>query len=444
MLKISISGVRGIVGESLTPEVILEFSKAFGTYLKGKTVVLGADTRPSNEEIKDIVFDGLTSCGCNVIDLGITTTPTVGILTRHLKAAGGMVLTASHNPNPWNGLKFIAGDGIFLAPKEFNKLVKIYEKKKFPQKKPKGKITAFAEANDVHINKVLAAANTEKIKAGKFRVVIDSCNGAGSIITPVLLKKLGCTVTEINTNIKKPFPHGPEPTPQNLAGLSYAVIKNKADIGFAQDPDADRLSIVTNKGTAVSEEYTLAIAADCVLSRTKGGKVVANLSTSSLIDYVAKKHHAKILRTKIGEVYVASKIKKEKAPIGGEGNGGVIFPQIGLNRDSLAGIALVLSCLSETGKTIEQIIAEFPKYFLSKAKVKCAGAEEAKKILKKAEIFYKKEKIDRTEGLKVYLKEGWVHLRPSNTEPILRIFCEAGTKKAAERLAKEAQSFLKD
>jgi len=445
MLKISISGVRGIVPESLNDEVVQNFAKAFGTYLDGGKVVVGCDTRPSGIRIKQIVFESLLSCGCEVIDLGISTTPTVGILTSHLKARGGIVITASHNPNPWNGLKFIAEDGIFLTPSEFEKFITIYENKKFISKSG-GKITTFDKADEIHINKVLNAIDLAKIKASKFKVVIDSCNGAGSIVTPILLKKLGCTVIEINTKAGEEFPHGPEPTPENLKELSLAVINNKADIGFAQDPDADRLSIVTNKGEAISEEYTLAIAAKYILSKNvrtgRSLSIVTNLSTSSLIDDIAKEFGAKVIRTKIGEVHVAVEIKKSKAPIGGEGNGGVIYPKIGFNRDSLAAIALILNYLAEEKQSIDQVVSKLPVYFLSKAKIECNSNEEAIKILDKANELFKNEKIDKTEGLKVYLKDAWIHLRPSNTEPILRIFCEAKSRQEAEKINKNVLSSL--
>jgi len=446
VLKVTISGIRGIVDESLTDEVVQNFAQAFGTYLNGGKVVVGSDTRKSGEKIKKIVLKALQSCGCEVIDLGISTTPTVGILTTHFGAAGGMVITASHNPNPWNGLKFIASDGIFLTPKEFEKFVKIYESKRFIKKK-QGKISAFADANEVHIKRIRKTIDLGLIRERKFTVVLDSCNGAGSIITPKLLKELGVKVIAINTKIGVDFPHGPEPTPENLKELSKAVINNKADIGFAQDPDADRLSIVTNKGEAISEEYTLAIAAKYVLSKNvRTGRdlsVVANLSTSNLLDDVAKEYGAKIIRTKIGEVHVACKIKSSGAQIGGEGNGGVIYPKIGFNRDSLVGIALILSYLAESKKKIDQIFTELPKYYLYKTKIKCLDLVDAKSILEKAENLYKNSKIDKTEGVKILLEDAWIHLRASNTEPILRIFCEARDPSYAKKLAEEIKSALK-
>lgn len=292
------------------------------------------------------------------------------------------------------------------------------------------------KACSIHINKVLKAVDTAKIRSNKFKVVIDSCNGAGSAIGPKLLKKLGCGVIEINTNMKKPFPHGPEPTPENLKELCRKVKTTGADIGFALDPDADRLSLVTNSGKAISEEYTVALAAGEVLSKAGNKKkiVVVNLSTSSLVDDIAEKYKAKVLRTKIGEVYVAVKMKEVKAIIGGEGNGGVIYPKVCYNRDSLSGMALILNLLADTGKSLDKIVADLPVYHLNKSKIDCASVEEARGIIKKVERIYKNEKMDKTEGVKIYLKDAWIHVRASNTEPIVRIFCEAKTESKAEEI----------
>ncbi|MFC1495844.1 hypothetical protein ACFL52_00330 [Candidatus Margulisiibacteriota bacterium] len=294
-------------------------------------------------------------------------------------------------------------------------------------------IIKYKNAIKIHIDKILKAVDTKKIRKQKFKVVIDACNGAGGKIGPQLLKKLGCYVIAINTKQQTPFPHSPEPTPQNLKALCKKVKASKADIGFAQDPDADRLSIVTNKGIAISEEYTLALAALAVFIKEKKKKkaIVANLSTSSLINYIAKIFKAKEFRTRIGEVYVATRMKKVGAAIGGEGNGGVIFPKVCYNRDSLSGMGLILQLLAETGQTIGQIVAGLPVYYLAKEKIACKTLAEAEKILKKAEKIYKHKKMDRTEGLKVFIKDAWIHIRASNTEPVVRIFCESSDKRTA-------------
>jgi len=436
MLKISISGVRGIANESLTPEVCLNFAKAAGTYFEGGALAMGCDTRTSSEFIKGIVMQGLLSCGCKILDLGIVPTPTLGFAIRELKIDGGVMITASHNPKEWNGLKFLRDDGIFLNQEQAEKLIGIYQSRKF-EEKCCGSVKVYNKSGEHHIRKILSSVNYFKIRSRKFKVVLDSVNGAGSIITPVLLKKLGCKVVEINTNIRKEFPHDAEPTPENLVQLAETVKREKADIGFAQDPDADRLALVTEEGIAVSEEYTLTLCVEHILSTKLSGRriVVTNLSTTKAIDEIAKKYGAVVIRTRIGEVHVAEEIKKEKALIGGEGNGGVIYPKVGYNRDSLAGIALVLDHLSRQAKPLSQIIKSLPQYFSVKKKIECASHKEAEALLLKVRALYKGENLDFTEGIKVIFKDSWVHVRASNTEPIVRVIAEAKTKSEAENLA---------
>ncbi|HTY12585.1 MAG TPA: phosphoglucosamine mutase [Candidatus Omnitrophota bacterium] len=436
MLKISVSGVRGIANDSLTPAVCLDFAKAAGTYFKGGTLLLGNDTRESSEFIKGIVMQGLLSCGCRIIDLGIVPTPTLGFMIRHLKADGGIMITASHNPKEWNGLKFMRSDGIFLNSSQGEELLEIYESNSFSEK-PGGSVKVMKRGGESHIKKVLSAVNRLKIRSKKFKVVLDSVNGAGSIITPLLLKKLGCRVVEINTSVRSPFPHGAEPTPENLAQLAETVVSENADIGFAQDPDADRLALVTDEGVAISEEYTLALCAKHVLTRSLTGKriVVANLSTTRALDDIAKDYGAVVLRTKVGEVHVAEAIKAEKALIGGEGNGGVIFPKVGYNRDSLAGMALILEYMAAEGKPVSALSRGIPEYHSSKLKKECRSQDEADNFIVKIKEHFARETLDTTEGIKVLLKDSWVHVRPSNTEPIIRVIAEARTKDEARRLA---------
>jgi phosphomannomutase len=441
MLKISISGVRGIANDSLTPDVCLSFAKAFGTYLKGGKVVVGTDTRASSEFIKGIVMQGLISCGCQVIDLGIAPTPTVGFMAKELKAAGGLVVTASHNPPQWNGLKFIRGDGIFLNQGQMEELIELYERKIFVQV-PGGKVKSQSKPYELHINKVVRSVKASAIRPKKFKVVYDACNGAGSIITGMLLKKLGCQVVALNCDTKKPFPHGAEPTPANLEELCAAVKKEKAAVGFAQDPDADRLALVIDGGEAISEEYTLALAVQHVLSRALGGKriVVINLSTSKITEDVAKSLGAVVIRTKIGEVHVAEELKREKGRIGGEGNGGVIYPQVGYMRDSLAGIALILELLAQSGQKLSEIVDTLPKYYMYKTKVECKDQSQVEALVEKAKEILKDETVDLTDGVKVYLPEGSLQVRASNTEPIVRIFSEAKTPEQAKKLSEDLKS----
>lgn len=438
MLKISVSGVRGIANESLTPEVCLNFAKAFSTYLKGGKIVVATDTRASSEFIKGIVLQGLFSCGAKIIDLGIAPTPTVGFMVRELKADGGLMVTASHNPAQWNGLKFIREDGIFLNAAQMGELISLYDKKEFIEKKG-GQVKHHAKPYDAHINRVVRSVKASLIRQMKFKVVYDAVNGAGSLITGMLLKKLGCQVIPLHADPKQPFPHGAEPTPINLVDLCEKVKQEKAVIGFAQDPDADRLALVIDGGEAVSEEYTLALAVQHVLARSLSSNriVVINLSTSKITEDVAKAAGAVVVRTKIGEVHVAEEIKKVKAVIGGEGNGGVIYPKMNIMRDSLAGMALILEMLAVSQKNPSELIAALPKYYLYKGKLDCSGAGQMEKIMESAIEIFKDETVDLTDGIKVYLPNGSLHVRPSNTEPIVRIFSEAKSAEKARQTAEE-------
>jgi len=438
-LKISISGIRGIAGESLTDEVISDFSRAFASFIKSGKVAVGRDSRASGEKIKDIVISNLNGSGLDVIYLGICPTPTVQLMVKELKADGGMIITASHNPAQWNGLKFVRRDGIFLNAKEAESLIHIYESRSFLSSARKGSLSLKNDPLDLHIKKVLECVDVDAIKKRKFKVVLDSCNGAGSIITVKLLKELGCEVVGLNTDPNKPFPRDPEPIPENLKTLCAKVCETGADIGFAQDADADRLAIVTEKGEAPGEEYTLAVAAQHILSRSKvpGPKVVTNLSTSMMVDDIAKKYGAKVIRTKIGEVNVAEEAVKQKAVIGGEGNGGVMYPKIGYSRDSLIAIALILEMLSSSNKRISEVIESLPKYFIVKKKVDCPSKTEADSLISKVRSRFSNETLDMTEGIKVIFKNAWVHVRASNTEPVVRIIAEADTRDRALELLRE-------
>lgn len=441
-LKISISGVRGITGESLTDDVAADFSKAFASYIKSGKIVVGRDPRRSGEKLKDIIISNLNQLGLDVIYAGIVPTPTVQVLVKELKADGGLIVTASHNPEQWNGLKFVRSDGIFLNEAQANDLIRIYSSREFISSNKKGDSNDHGKPFDAHINKVLKCVNVPQIKGGKFKVVLDSCNGAGSKITPILLKQLGCDVVELNTDIDKPFPHDPEPVPGNLKALCAKVKETKADIGFAQDADADRLAIVTEKGEAPGEEYTLAIATEHVLSGLKSKEpplVATNLSTSMMVDKIADKYGAKVIRTKVGEVNVAEEMKARNAVIGGEGNGGVMHPIVGYNRDSLVGIALVLDALASTDQKISGVINGLPKFQIVKDKIKCGTKMEAASYLAKVKIAFKDDKLDLTEGVKVIYRDAWVHIRPSNTEPVIRIIAEARSSEEALALIRKVK-----
>lgn len=453
-LKISISGVRGFVPDSLTPEICLDFAKAFGTYLiesdhgvKIKTVVVGTDPRASSEFIKGIVFSGLLSTGCKVIDLGICPTPTVGIMTRALKADGGIVITASHNPLPWNGLKFMREDGIFLNEKQANKFIKIYEGKKFHKDTPRS-VTPEADALDTHIDKILALVNVRTIRRKKFKVALDCCNGAGSVACVKLLQKLGCKVEAINCDLSQPFPHDPEPIAKNLVDLTNLVKQKKAAIGFALDSDADRLAIISEHGLPIGEEMTLALASKFILSKSKYKDrkkkiVITNLSTTHTLNSIVQEFKGTIIRTKIGEVHVAEQLKDLKGLIGGEGNGGVIYPPLGFNRDALVAMAIILNFLAESKKTVSQLVEEIPLQHMIKDKIKCQNQHKAETSLAKVKDFFKGKDLVLTEGIKVILPSGWVHIRASNTEPVIRIIAEAKEKSEAKNLIHQVLKSLK-
>jgi phosphomannomutase len=447
-LKISISGVRGHFPETLSFEVCLDFAKAFGTYLSEekksaspKRVVVGNDPRASSEQIQGIVFDGLISAGCQVINLGICPTPSVGIMVRELKADGGIVITASHNPLPWNGLKFMRGDGIFLNQDQAAELIRIYREKKFREEKT-GRLTSDPSAIDTHIKKILKLLNPRPIRRKKFKVAVDGVNGAGSAAGLELLEKLGCEIEAINCDTNSPFPHEPEPVPENLSGLCELVKRKKADIGFAFDPDADRLAIVSEQGKAIGEEMSLALAVKHVLNQHRSGSpkkkiVITNLSTSKMIDDVVRAFGGNVIRTKIGEVHVAEELKKLKGLIGGEGNGGIIFPPLGFNRDALTGLTLILSMMAASGKKISALVSEIPSYYMLKTKMECRDLGQAEDFIQRIKEDFKKHDLILTDGVKVMLPTGWVHVRASNTEPVIRVIAEGKQKEEVEALVNQ-------
>ena len=441
-LKISISGVRGSVPGTLTPEVCLDFAKAFGTYLAGtsKKVVIGTDPRATSEYIKGIIFSGLLSAGCDVIDIGICPTPTVGIMVRELKAAGGIVITASHNPLPWNGLKFMRHDGIFLNESQAKRLIKLFENKSFTNIKGRsGSVRINESAIDIHIKKIFKAIKPARTRRKKFKVVLDAGNGAGSVSAIQLLKALGCKVVPLYCDATVPFQRSPEPVAIHIGKLMQIVKNHKADIGFALDSDADRLAVVSEKGLPIGEETTLALAIKAVLSRSAGKNIVAvNLSTTQSIDDIVGQAGGRVIRTKVGEVHVAETLRKNHALIGGEGNGGIIYPQVGYNRDSMTGIAIILDYLARSKKTVSELVKEIPAYYSLKKKIECKNQAQANKIMAKVKTRFKKKDLILTEGIKAVLPSGWIHIRPSNTEPIIRIIAEGQGRQAVNNLVKQA------
>jgi phosphomannomutase len=424
-LKISISGVRGVIGESLTPTLLTRFAQAFGTYVGSGAIVIGRDPRTSGEMVKQAVVAGLLSTGCRVIDIGMCPVPTVQLLVRHNRAHGGIAITASHNPAEWNALKFIGADGLFLDAGQARELLDIYHQGEYTRVKDaemRG-VEKPAGATDLHIRTILEVLGSLPQRDKRLRVVLDACNGAGSVVGPKLLEALGAEVIPINATPNGLFPRPAEPLPENLTDLCAAVKEHRADVGFAQDMDADRLAIVSEKGVAIGEEYTLVLATAYVLGK-EPGSVVANLATSSALQQVAQRFGCSLFLSKIGEVNVTEVMQREKAVIGGEGNGGVIYPRINFARDSLVGMALVLHLLSETGQTITELLNSFPQFSMVKEKLACPSDRIAV-VLRMIRREYADYPIDARDGIKVILPEGWFLVRGSNTEPIIRVVAEA-------------------
>ncbi|MGD1041818.1 MAG: phosphoglucosamine mutase [Sedimentisphaerales bacterium] len=439
-LIITVSGLRGIVGENLTLQVAADYGCAFGSFLRSKfsdadrlTVCMGRDSRPSGQSLASAVTSGLTTVGIDVIDLGIVTTPTVGIMVRHLACAGGVVITASHNPLPYNGIKLLL-DNAMAPPPDVAEQIKIcFEIRDFfsDDRLKSGIVASNNEADDIHIAKVLRIVDPKAIAKKQFKVVLDSVNGAGGRPGVKLLTALGCKIIPVNIEPTGLFAHPPEPTAENLASLCDAVKNAHADIGFAQDPDADRLAIVDETGTYIGEEYTLALAAKLIFSR-QTGSAAANLSTSRMIDDIAKSAGGHVIRTPVGEANVASAMLQNNCVIGGEGNGGVIDLRIGPIRDSLVAMAFTLQLLAQTGKTVSQLVGEIPRYCMTKHKLP-ADKAKVKIILDTVRKLFPDAKIDSSDGFRFDFPDAWIHIRSSNTEPIVRVIAEAKDKAAAAK-----------
>ncbi len=433
-LMVSVSGVRGIVGEALIPEVVAKFSAAFGRLTQEGMIVVGSDTRTSNQMFRYAVFSGLLSSGCGVVDVGVCPTPSLQLIVEKLEASGGIAITGSHNPAEWNALKFIRSDGLFLYPEQGKLLLQIYAKERIIRVKwdKIREVHQNALAIENHLNKVLNTVPRRKIKDRRFKVVLDACNGAASLISPQLIRRLGCEAIELNCNPDGIFPHPPEPTPPNLKQLSEVVKSEGADIGFAHDADADRVAVVTEKGDILPEEYSLLLATKFILSKRKG-LVVTNFSTTQALDDIAAEFSSSVQRTKVGDIHVSRQMKEKKAVIGGEGNGGVIIPEVHYARDGIAAIALLLEYLAEANEPISKLADELPRYYMVKKKLEFTKGDFSllKARLKKE---FKEEKLDFLDGVKITLKEGWIHIRPSGTEPVIRIITEAKTRKEAENL----------
>ena len=411
---------------------------------KKAKILVARDTRITGESILNAVVAILMASGINVIDIGITPTPTALYMVEKLKIHGGIMISASHNPIEWNALKLIGKRGHFLDEKAVNELMKLYDKKakRFVKALETGTYQKIDNAIEEHIKRILRFINVEKIKKANFKVACDYVNGTGLFATPPLLKALGVKEVSINKEHTGKFAHVAEPSATSMKSLSELVKKNKVNIGFTQDPDADRLALVLDDGTIISEEYTLALCAKYLWLSGKGNAAV-NLSTSRMIDDLAKEKGYSVDRTKIGEINVSSHIVKNKLYFGGEGNGGIIVPAVTPGRDSLLGIALILELMATTGKTIKELVNEIPKYEIVKEKLEVSKIDE-NNFLKQIKEKYNKAKITTIDGIKIDLEDSWLHVRSSNTEPIVRIIAEAKTKKEAKELISIAINMIKD
>lgn len=435
-LMIGISGVRGIVGTDLTPELCVRLGEAYGTFVDGGTVVVARDTRPSGDMVKHAVFSGLLSAGCQIIDIGVVGTPTAAMMIRDLKADGGIVISASHNTIEWNALKFFRQDGVYLNDAQARALLDIYyggHAKRVDWQHIKA-VKTDSTANERHLKKVLELVDLRKMRKRKFRVALDCCNGAGCDLAMSFLKAINATTEPLYCEPHGNFSRNPEPTVTNVTEICKIVKKKKCDVGFAQDADADRIAFISEKGKYIGEEYSLCLATKYILGHNPG-PVVTNLSTTRMIDDVAAEFGCKVVRTAVGEVNVAEKMIEIKATAGGEGNGGVIDPRINYGREALTGMALLLQMMLETGKTVSQLAGEIPTYHFVKTKVECSKRVLAPVLERLANE--KADQISTCDGVKLDFADGWVHVRASNTEPIVRIYSEARTLKQADELNKK-------
>jgi phosphomannomutase len=435
---ISVSGVRGIFGESLTPAIAQKYASHFGIYCDRGKIIVGRDSRTSGTEMFQAVSAGLMSVGCNVVDLGIVSTPTVLLAVENSDASGGIAITASHNPAEWNAMKFVGENGMFLFPREAQKFIdSLNEPIGLTDSDKTCKLTQDTEATNRHITKILNIPylDIEKIKKKNFKVVIDSVNGAGGLISPRLLRDLGCEVIELNNEPTGIFAHIPEPLNKNLKQLEDAVADHKADIGFATDPDVDRLAIVDEKGKCIGEELSLLLVEKFILSKVKGD-IVTNLSSSMASENIATEFGVKVHRTKVGEINVGKKMKEINSPVGGEGNGGIICSEVHYTRDAPAGMALILGYLAESGKTVSQLASEIPHYYFAKDKIK-ADPDKLDEIMQRVPVIFSDYKLDATDGIKILGDKFWIHIRKSGTEPIIRVYVESDSPEKSQELCRE-------
>ena len=453
----SISGIRGTIGgktgDNLTPLDTVKFAAAYGTWLKkqsGNTklkVAVGRDARISGKMVQELTMNTLTGLGIDVIDLGLSTTPTVEVAVPLENADGGIILTASHNPKQWNALKLLNSKGEFLDGKAGAEILKIAESEdfNFAEVDDLGKITEIKDYIDRHIDEVLKLklVDAEKVSNANFKVAVDAVNSTGGIAIPALLKKMGVEVIELYCEPNGHFPHNPEPLKEHLTDICELMKKEKADLGIVVDPDVDRLAFIDENGEMFGEEYTLVACADYVLSKTPGN-TVSNLSSSRALRDITNKHEGNYEASAVGEVNVVQLMKDNDAVIGGEGNGGIIYPEAHYGRDSLVGTALFLTYLAEKQQKVSEIRKEYPSYFMSKNKIELTPGLDVDGILKSVQKRHASEEISTVDGVKIDFPENWVHLRKSNTEPIIRIYTEAKSQKEADDLAQRMIKEIED
>jgi len=454
----SISGIRGTiggeVGGALTPLDIVRFTSSYASFIRNQysnsnTIIIGRDARISGEMVSNIVSGTLMGCGFDVLDVGLSTTPSIEVAVQLNKSAGGIIITASHNPKQWNALKLLNADGEFLSAADGEYILTLAEKDDFTfsEVDDLGNYTFDDSFNDKHIEEVLKLdlVDVDLVKSSGFKVVVDAVNSTGGFMVPNLLEKMGVECIKLFCNPNGKFPHNPEPLPENLTEISNLVVSEGADFGIVVDPDVDRLAMVCEDGTMFGEEYTLVAVADYVLSKTPGN-TVSNLSSTRALSDITNKHNGSYQASAVGEVNVVEKMKATNSVIGGEGNGGVIYPEMHYGRDALIGIALFLTQLAERKISVRELRDSYPNYFISKNKIQLTPEINVDKILSDLEDKYKKEKTTNIDGLKIDFKEGWVHLRKSNTEPIIRIYAESkGEDKAnslAENMIKEINKLI--
>ncbi len=444
----SISGIRGTIGgctgENLTPPDVVKFTTAYARFIarghagKKLTIVVGRDARISGEMVADLVIGTLLACGVDVIDVGLCTTPGTEMAVIDRKADGGIIITASHNPRQWNALKLLNSEGEFLSDAEGKCVLALAEEENFdyPAVDGIGHVVSREDFNGEHIRRVLALPSVDvgAVRRRRFKVVVDAVNSVGGIVMPRLLRELGCEVVELNCDPTGEFAHNPEPLPENLTEIAEVIVREKADLGIVVDPDVDRLAFVSEDGSMFVEEYTLVAVADYILSH-KVGNTVSNLSSSRALRDVTERHGGRYHASAVGEVNVVAKMKEVGAVIGGEGNGGVIYPELHYGRDALVGTALFLTWLASKNTTMTALRATYPAYFASKNKIALTPAIDVDKVLHEVKVKYASENVNDIDGVKIDFADSWVHLRKSNTEPIIRIYTEAKSMAEADALA---------